>query len=77
MGAKSVTSKGRVTIPKSMRQQLGIRPGSRIEFSLVGDHAELRVWSSAAEVSVSGFGMRTSRKRTVPADLDLASLLKP
>src|SRR2546425_446210 len=46
MEVTSVTSKGQVTIPKELRQQLGIRQGSRIEFSLVGDHVEMRVRSS-------------------------------
>jgi len=73
----SVTSKGQVTIPKPVRQQMGIRQGSRIEFSLVGDHVELRVRSSPADVPASGFGMLTSRKRAVPSDFDPASLLKP
>lgn len=45
-----VTSKGQVTIPKEVRQQLGIRQGSRIEFALVGDHVEMRVKSSASGV---------------------------
>ena len=48
MEVTSVTSKGQVTIPKELRQQLGIRQGSRIEFSLVGDHVEMRVRSSPA-----------------------------
>lgn len=73
----SVTSKGQVTIPKPVRQRLGIRQGSRIEFSLVGDHLELRVKSSPAEVTAGGFGMLTSRKRSVPVDFDPASLIKP
>jgi hypothetical protein len=60
-----------------VRQQLGIRQGTRIEFSLVRDHVELRVHSSPAEVPASGFGMLTSRKRAVPSDFDPASLLKP
>lgn len=77
MAITSVTSKGQVTIPKPVRQQLGIRQGSLIEFSLVGDHVELRVRRSPAEVPASGFGMLTSRKRAVPPDFDLASLLKP
>ncbi len=76
MGTTSVTSKGQVTIPKPVRQQLGIRQGSQIEFALVGDHVELRVQSSPADVPASGFGMLTSPKRTVPADFDPASLLK-
>ncbi len=77
MGTTSVTSKGQVTIPKSVRQLLGIRQGSQIEFSVVGEHVELRVRSSPSEVPASGFGMLTSRKRAVPTDFDPASLLKP
>ena len=77
MAITSVTSKGQVTIPKPVRQQLGIRQGSLIEFSLVDDHVELRVRSSPAEVPASGFGMLTSRKRAVSPDFDPASLLKP
>ena len=66
METTSVTSKGQVTIPKSLRQQLGIRQGSKVEFSLVDDHVELRVRSSPTEVVTSGFGMLSSRKRAVP-----------
>jgi hypothetical protein len=60
---------------KSREFEAQFRQGSRIEFFLVGDHAELRVRSSPAEVPVSGLGMLTSRKCTVPADFDPASLL--
>lgn len=76
MEVTSVTSKGQVTIPKEVRQQLGIRQGSRIEFSLVGDHVEMRVKSSPAEVPANGFGMLRSRRSAVPADFDPAVLLK-
>jgi AbrB family looped-hinge helix DNA binding protein len=72
----SVTSKGQVTIPKEVRQRLGIRQGSRIEFSLVGDHVVMRVSSSPAVKSASGFGLLKSRRAPVPADLDPASLIK-
>ncbi len=76
MQATSVTSKGQVTIPKGIRQQLGIRQGSLIEFSITDNHIELRVKSSPAEVPAGGFGMLKSRKAAVPADFDAASLLK-
>lgn len=76
MGVTSVTSKGQVTIPKEIRQQLGIRAGSQIEFVLVGDHVELRVRSTPREVSESGFGMLKTRRAAVPAYLDPATLLK-
>jgi AbrB family looped-hinge helix DNA binding protein len=77
MEITSVTSKGQVTIPKSLRQQLGLRQGSKVEFSLVGDHVELRVRSTSAEVPASGFGMLKTRRAAVPADFDPAELITP
>lgn len=76
MEITSVTSKGQVTIPKELRQQLGIRQGSRIEFSLVGDHVEMRVRSSPAGEDRSGFGMLKSRRPAVPTDFDAAVVLR-
>jgi AbrB family looped-hinge helix DNA binding protein len=75
MAVTSVTSKGQVTIPKEIRQRLGIRQGSRIEFSLVEDHVELRVSSAPADTFGSGFGMLKSERRPVPPDFDPAALL--
>ena len=77
MEATSVTSKGQITIPKELRQRLGIQQGSRIEFLLVGDHVEMRVSNSPREASGSGFGLLKSRRAAVPADFDPAALLKP
>ena len=76
MDVTSVTSKGQVTIPKELRQHLGIRQGSRIEFLLVGDHVEMRVRSSPAGVPGTGFGMLKTRRKAVPADFDPAAVLK-
>lgn len=76
MESTSVTSKGQVTIPKEVRQRLGIRAGTRIEFLIVNDHVEMRVSSSPSEIAESGFGMLKSRRSSVPADFDPASLLK-
>ncbi len=36
-----VTTKGQVTIPKEIRDVLGIRPGTEVEFRLVGSEARL------------------------------------
>lgn len=76
MEVTSVTSKGQVTIPKALRQQLGIRQGSRIEFQRVGDHIEMRVHGSPGVEQGSGFGLLKSRRRPVPVDFDPAVLLK-
>ncbi len=77
MEHSSVTSKGQVTIPKAVRQRLGIRRGSQIEFALVGDHVEMRVRGPPPDVPAGGFGMLGSRRPAVPADFDPADLLKP
>lgn len=36
-----VTTKGQVTIPIEIRQQLGIHPGSEVEFEVEGNHVKL------------------------------------
>ncbi|MGY0193716.1 AbrB/MazE/SpoVT family DNA-binding domain-containing protein [Leptothrix sp. BB-4] len=78
MDVTSVTSKGQVTIPKEVRQRLGIRKGSRVAFVVVGDRVELQVQSHAVpDTEGSGFGLLKSARPAVPADLDPATLLKP
>jgi AbrB family looped-hinge helix DNA binding protein len=77
METLSVTSKGQVTIPKHVRQKLGIRSGSRVSFRLVGDHAELIVVDATSEVQGSGAGLLRHKRSAVPADFDVASLLAP
>lgn len=75
MDLTTVTSKGQVTIPKAVRQRLGIRKGSRIEFKVVGDYVEMRLVRRVAKPSSSGFGMLKSSRSSVPTDFDPASLL--
>jgi len=36
-GESTLTSKGRTTIPKEIRDGLGMRPGDRIKFTLLPD----------------------------------------
>ena len=38
----TVTSKGQVTLPKAIRDALGIGPGTEVEFELAQDRAVLR-----------------------------------
>lgn len=77
MKAKSVTKTGQVTIPVELRQHLGIRQGSRVEFSVVDDHLEMHVVNSPFGAAGSGFGMLKSKRVAVPADFNSAMLLKP
>lgn len=73
----SVTSKGQVTIPKAVRQQLGIRKGSQISFEVIDNHIEMRVSNTPIKLKASGFGLLKSNKNAVPVDFDPAGLLKP
>lgn len=73
MNTTAVTSRGRVTIPKQLRQHMGIGAGSRIEFMVVGNRVEIRVAVAPCMVKASGFGMLKSRRAAVPADFGPAS----
>lgn len=63
----SVTSKGQVTIPKAVRDYLGIEPGSRVGFArtpdgrieLVPETAERRPSALSALRGSAGQGMST------------------
>lgn len=37
-----ITTKGQVTIPQEIRERLGLLPHTEVEFSLAGDHAQIR-----------------------------------
>ncbi|MCU7836227.1 MAG: AbrB/MazE/SpoVT family DNA-binding domain-containing protein [gamma proteobacterium symbiont of Taylorina sp.] len=75
MLATSVTSKGQITIPKQIRQKLGISKGSKFEAAIVGDHIELYPTTTIHDVSESGFALLTSNRSAVPTDFDPATLL--
>lgn len=75
MRTTSVTSKGQVTIPRHIRQQLGIRKGSKLEAIIVEDHIELYISNTPIQVSSAGFAMLKSERAAVPADFDPACLL--
>jgi len=76
MEPTTVTSKGQVTIPKEIRQRLGIRKGTKVAFHLEGGQVEIRLIAQPVPPSASGFGMLKSPRVSVPADFDPASLLK-
>jgi AbrB family looped-hinge helix DNA binding protein len=54
--AVSVTSKGQVTIPKRVRDALGITPGSKIEFDLEGGGARLKLVVARRRTNVEDGG---------------------
>ena len=52
MSTTSVTSKGQVTIPKRVRQLLGIGPGSKLAFDVEGATARIRLVQPGTRSSV-------------------------
>lgn len=42
MPTSTLTTRGRTTIPKPIREVLGLQPGDRVEFTLHGDRVLLR-----------------------------------
>lgn len=43
MSKSTLTSKGQLTIPKNVRDRLGLRPGDQMVFELEGDSVRLKV----------------------------------
>ena len=70
----TLTTKGQVTIPRAMRQHFGLQPGVAVQFAIEGDHIALRPAPSLRDAPVSGFALIRSRRKSVPADFDVASL---
>ena len=64
MGAKStLTSKGQTTIPKDIRDSLGLRSGDRIAFTLMPDGTvQMRVKNKSA-MALAGSLRRRGQKR--------------
>ncbi|WP_442775375.1 AbrB/MazE/SpoVT family DNA-binding domain-containing protein [Sphaerotilus montanus] len=80
MSTVSVTSKGQITIPLSLRKRLGLQQGSRVELVVVNDHLEVHLPEQPAVtdgLASSGFGLLKSSKAAVPADFDAATLAVP
>ncbi len=71
----TLTSKGQVTIPRHVRQHFGLKQGMAVVFEIEGDHIALRPVRTAQPPQASGFGLIKSRRKAVPVDLDVASLV--
>lgn len=76
----TLTSKGQITIPIALRQQLGMTAGSALVFNLAqaGDSITLRLAPSAkrATAKEQGFGMIRVKRKPAPVDFDAASLIR-
>ena len=50
-----INTKGQVTIPKKIRNQLGLLPHTEVEFEMAGDHVRIR---KSERMTVEGTGSR-------------------
>jgi antitoxin PrlF len=67
--AVSVTSKAQVTIPKRVRDALGITPGSKVEFAVAGGGAQLKlVKKHAASRIEQGAAILNYKGPRIPVD---------
>lgn len=51
----TVTSKGQVTIPKPIRERLGIKPGMKVDFRIEPDGTAILHVEGGAQLSASRF----------------------
>ena len=63
----TVTDKGQVTIPRDVRKQLGIEPGTQLEFEVRGEQVVMtKALATAADrvrsvMGIAGRGLNTDR----------------
>ena len=63
----TLTSKGQTTIPKDIRDSLGMKSGDRIMFTLMPDGTVLMRLKNKSVMSLAG-SLRRKGKRAVPVD---------
>jgi AbrB family looped-hinge helix DNA binding protein len=72
----TVTAKGQITIPKAVRDHLGIRPGSKVDFRRL-EHGQIAIVKAGSTDRRSRIGrMRGTARRDWTTD-ELMSLLRP
>lgn len=61
--ATRVTVKGQVTIPKAVREHLGVVPGDRVEFAVTNHGVELRQADADAKIRAALPDLQRRRHR--------------
>jgi AbrB family looped-hinge helix DNA binding protein len=70
-----VGPKGQVVIEKSIRDRLGVRPGSRAVQVLVGDHVEIRFLPADHEESLAGCLAVYAANRPAPSEAEIDAVV--
>jgi antitoxin PrlF len=71
MGAATLTSKGQTTIPKEIRDRLGLKPGDRLDFVVQDDGRVLMIPATVPVARLSGM-LRRPKKRATLEEMDRA-----
>jgi AbrB family looped-hinge helix DNA binding protein len=59
----TLTTKGQVTIPLEIRQALGLLPGTKVEFDVVGNSVRMRKAGDQQRGAALVAGMRAAGRR--------------
>jgi len=70
MSSVSVSSKGQVVIPKDVRQRLGIKPGSRLEFTESGGELRLRLAKRPGKTATLAEGLGLAGYKGAPVSIE-------
>lgn len=68
MSETTLTSKGQMTLPKEIREGLGIKPGNRVTFTLTPNGTALLRVKNKSVMSLAG-SLKRKRQKTVPVEL--------
>ncbi len=74
MSVATLTSKGQITLPKAIREQLQVQPGDRVEF-LVGSDGKITVWPVTCDVTILK-GLISKPKQPVTLEAMRAAIKK-
>jgi AbrB family looped-hinge helix DNA binding protein len=70
-----ITSKGQVTIPQEIRNQLGLLPNTQVEFELAGDHARIRKARRTPGESLRGRSVLDALRGTADARMSTDEIM--
>ncbi|TNF19051.1 MAG: AbrB/MazE/SpoVT family DNA-binding domain-containing protein [Rhodobacteraceae bacterium] len=71
MQESTVTTKGQTTLPREVREALGLKPGDRIRY-LVLDNGQVRILKPRSVMSLAGLLHREGRAPVTLEDMEAA-----
>jgi len=68
MSVAAITSKGQITIPKDVRDRLGLRKGDRVEFKISKNNTAILVPRTTRTDDVFGMLSRYAKGKTISVE---------